>query len=76
MAHSLGIKRLDLYLQFDRQLAEAELNPFRELTARRGRGEPVAYLTGHKEFMALDFVVTPEVLVPNPDTEVLVQRAV
>ena len=76
MAHSLGIKRLDLYLQFDRQLAEAELNPFRELTARRGRGEPVAYLTGHKEFMALDFLVTPEVLVPNPDTEVLVQRAV
>lgn len=76
MAHSLGMKRLDLYLQFDRELAEAELSPFRELTARRGRGEPVAYLTGHKEFMALDFLVTPDVLVPNPDTEVLVQRAV
>jgi release factor glutamine methyltransferase len=57
-------------------LSEPELAPYRDLTARRGRGEPVAYLTGHKEFMALDFLVTPDVLVPNPDTEVLVQRAV
>jgi release factor glutamine methyltransferase len=76
LAHVLGIRRLDLYLQFDRPLEESQLAPYRELTARRGRGEPVAYLTGHKEFMALDFVVTPDVLVPNPDTEVLVQRVV
>jgi release factor glutamine methyltransferase len=76
LAHVLGIRRLDLYLQFDRPLEEAQLAPYRELTARRGRGEPVAYLTGHKEFMALDFAVTSDVLVPNPDTEVLVQRAV
>jgi release factor glutamine methyltransferase len=68
LAHVLDIRRLDLYLQFDRQLEESQLAPYRELTARRGRGEPVAYLTGHKEFMALDFVVTPDVLVPNPDT--------
>jgi release factor glutamine methyltransferase len=76
LAHALGIRRLDLYLQFDRPLTEAELAPCRELVARRGRGEPVAYLVGHKEFMKLDFLVTPDVLVPNPDTEVLVQRAV
>jgi release factor glutamine methyltransferase len=76
LAHALGIRRLDLYLQFDRPLEESQLAPYRELTGRRGRGEPVAYLTGHKEFMALDFLVTPDVLVPNPDTEVLVQRAV
>jgi release factor glutamine methyltransferase len=76
LAHVLGIRRLDLYLQFDRPLEELQLAPYRELTGRRGRGEPVAYLTGHREFMALDFVVTPDVLVPNPDTEVLVQRAV
>jgi len=76
LAHVLGIRRLDLYLQFDRALEESQLAPFRELTGRRGRGEPVAYLTGHREFMALDFTVTPDVLVPNPDTEVLVQRAV
>ena len=76
LAHVLGIRRLDLYLQFDRPLDEPQLAPYRELTARRGRGEPVAYLTGHKEFMALEFTVTAAVLVPNPDTEVLVQRAV
>lgn len=76
LAHVLGIRRLDLYLQFDRSLEESQLAPYRELTGRRAKGEPVAYLTGHREFMALDFTVTPDVLVPNPDTEVLVQRAV
>jgi release factor glutamine methyltransferase len=70
LAHVLQVRRLDLYLKFDRTLGEAEL------IAKRGRGEPVAYLVGHKEFMGLELEVTPEVLVPNPDTEVLVQRAV
>jgi release factor glutamine methyltransferase len=72
----LGVRRLDLYLQFERPMTETELAPYRALVARRAKGEPVAYLVGHKEFMALDFEVTPAVLVPNPDTEVLVQRAV
>ncbi len=76
MAHTLGVRRIDLYLQFERTLSEAELQPYRELTARRGRGEPVAYLVGRKEFMKLDFEVTPDVLVPNPDTEALVVRAI
>jgi release factor glutamine methyltransferase len=76
LAQALGIKRLDLYLQFDRPLSDQELGRFRELIRRRGHGVPVAYLVGHKEFMALDFEVTPAVLVPNPDTEILVQRAV
>jgi len=76
LAHALGLRRLDLYLKFDRPLSEAELVKYRNLTANRAKGEPVAYLVGHKEFMGLDFVVTPAVLIPNPDTEVLVQRAV
>jgi release factor glutamine methyltransferase len=76
LAHSLGLRRLDLYLKFDRPLTEAELSAYRELVARRAKGEPVAYVVGHKEFMGLDFAVTPAVLIPNPDTEVLVQRAV
>jgi release factor glutamine methyltransferase len=76
LAHSLELRRLDLYLKFDRALSEEELSRYRALVARRARGEPVAYLVGHKEFMGLDFIVTPAVLVPNPDTEVLVQRAV
>lgn len=76
LARALRVRRLDLYLQFDRPLSDEELSDYRNLTRRRARGEPVAYLVGHKEFMALDFEVTPAVLVPNPDTEVLVQRAV
>lgn len=76
LASVLDLRRLDLYLKFDRPLSEPELAGYRGLIARRAKGEPVAYLTGHKEFMGLDFDVTPAVLVPNPDTEILVQRAV
>jgi release factor glutamine methyltransferase len=76
LAGALGLRRLDLYLQFDRPLSEDELSVYRAQVARRAHGEPVAYVVGHKEFMALDFEVTRAVLVPNPDTEVLVQLAV
>ena len=76
LAHALSVRRLDLYLQFDRPLTDPELSNYRSLIGRRAKGEPVAYLVGHKEFMGLDFEVTPDVLVPNPDTEPLVQRAV
>ena len=76
LAHALDMRRLDLYLKFDHPMSEAELTAYRALVGRRAKGEPVAYLVGHKEFMGLDFEVTPDVLVPNPDTEVLVQRAV
>jgi release factor glutamine methyltransferase len=76
MAHALGLRRLDLYLQFERPLSDTELQPYRDLVARRAKGEPVAYLVGHKEFMKLEFEVTTDVLVPNPDTEALVLRAI
>ena len=76
LAYALKLRRLDLYLKFDHPLNESELTAYRVLVARRAKGQPVAYLVGHKEFMGLDFEVTPDVLVPNPDTEVLVQRAV
>ena len=76
LAHALKLRRLDLYLKFDHPLNESQLTAYRVLVARRAKGQPVAYLVGHKEFMGLDFEVTPDVLVPNPDTEVLVQRAV
>lgn len=76
LAHALGVRRLDLYLKFDRPLSADELTAYRGLVARRAKHEPVAYLVGRKEFMGLDFRVTRDVLVPNPDTELLVQRAV
>jgi release factor glutamine methyltransferase len=75
-AHALGLRRIDLYLQFDRPLDEAELTSIRELVRRRGKGEPVAYITGTREFYGRPFHVTPDVLVPRPDTETLVQQAV
>jgi release factor glutamine methyltransferase len=75
LAHGLRIKRLDLYLQHDRPLGEPELVPLRDLVRERGRGVPVAYLTGEKEFFALPFRVTKDVLVPRPETEGLVEAA-
>ena len=75
-AQALGLRRLDLYLQFDRPLDAEELTSIRELVRRRGRGEPVAYITGTREFYGRPFTVTPDVLVPRPDTESLVERAV
>jgi len=75
IAHGLGLRRLDLYLQFDRPLSEAELAPLRDLVRERGRGVPAAYLTGAREFFALPFRVTRDVLVPRPETEGLVEVA-
>ena len=75
LAHALGIDRLGLYLAFDRPLDDAELARCRELVLRRGAGEPVAYLTGRREFMSLAFAVTPAVLIPRPATELLVEHA-
>jgi release factor glutamine methyltransferase len=74
-AQALGLGRLDLYLQFDRPLDEQELTAIRELVRRRGKGEPVAYITGSREFYGRSFTVTRDVLVPRPETETLVERA-
>jgi release factor glutamine methyltransferase len=75
LAHALGWRRIDLYLRHDQPLAPAELERFRELLRRRGRREPVAYITGTKEFWSLPLSVTPKVLVPRPETELLVEVA-
>jgi release factor glutamine methyltransferase len=75
LAHTLGISRLDLYLRYDQPLNPEELARFKALVVRRREGEPVAYLTGHREFWSLDFRVTPAVLIPRPETETLVAAA-
>ncbi len=74
-ASSLGLRRLDLYLQYDRPLREDELEPVRALLRRRAAGEPVAYLLGQREFYGRSFAVRPAVLIPRPDTETLVEAA-
>jgi len=73
LAHTLGLSRLDLYLRHDQPLTPEELARFKALILRRSLGEPVAYLTGHKEFWSLDFLGTPATLIPRPETEVLVE---
>jgi release factor glutamine methyltransferase len=73
LAHALGMQRIQLYTHFDKPLSGAEREPFKGFLKRRGAGEPVAYITGEKEFMGLAFKVGPEVLIPRPDTEVLVE---
>lgn len=73
LAHALGSDRLRLYLDFDKPVEAAERARFRELVQRRADERvPVAQLTGRKEFWSLSFEVTPEVLIPRPETETLV----
>jgi release factor glutamine methyltransferase len=74
-AHAFGLSRVQLYTQFDRPLLAAELGAYRELVKRRQAGEPVAYLTGRKEFWSLDLAVDKRVLIPRPDTETAVEEA-
>ncbi len=76
LAHVLGIKRFDLYLQFDRPVMENELAAFRALVRRRAAREPLQYILGGTEFYSLPFRLTPDVLIPRPETEVLVQKVI
>ncbi len=74
LAHALGTDRLRLYLDFDKPIAAPERAPFRALVKRRAEERvPVAYLTGVREFWSLPLAVTPDVLVPRPETETLVE---
>lgn len=75
LAYILGCSRAGLYRDHDKELSEPEAKAFAALVRRRGQGEPVAYLTGHKEFMGLNFKVNRFVLIPRPETELLVEKA-
>jgi release factor glutamine methyltransferase len=74
IGHALGLERIALYTSFDRPLTEPELAACRALLERRGRREPVAYILGRCGFHGLDLAVDARVLVPRPETEVLVER--
>jgi release factor glutamine methyltransferase len=74
LAHVLRLPRLQLYLQFERQLAEAETDTLRDLVRRRGAREPLQHLIGTAAFCGLDLTVNRDVLIPRPETELLAER--
>jgi len=75
LSHTLGVGRVDLYIQYDRQLEPEELELFKGFIQKRIQREPVAYIVGKKEFWSMDLKMTPDVLIPRPETETLVEAA-
>lgn len=76
LANIIGCKRLDLYLSFDKPLGKEETEKYRDFIRRRGNFEPLQYITGKVEFYGLEFKVTPSVLIPRPETELLVENII
>ena len=76
LSEALGLKRIELYTQFDKQVPQQQLDLLHDLVKRAGQHEPVAYLIGRTEFYSLDLDITTDCLIPRPETELLVQRAI
>lgn len=75
LRHVLSLDTAQLYSNLDSLLSPADEKSFKNLLARRAAREPIGYITGHKEFWSLDFEVNPNVLIPRPETELLVEAA-
>ena len=76
LAHAMGCERIELYTRHESIPVENALQTYRAAVKEVAGGKPIAYLTGTKEFFSLTFRVTPAVLIPRPETEVLVERAI
>jgi release factor glutamine methyltransferase len=74
LGHVLNLDRTQLLTRSEQQVEQARHNHYLALIERRTLGEPLQYLTGHQEFYGLDFIVTPDVLIPRPETEFLIER--
>lgn len=76
LAHAMGCERIELYTRYDSTPGQDVLERFRAAVRAAATGRPIAHLTGTKEFFALEFHVTPDVLIPRPETEILVERVI
>ena len=76
IAHALHCSRVQLVIRENDDLSAEQVNEINGLLLRRMQGEPIAYLTGEREFYGLSFAVTPDVLIPRPETELLVELAI
>lgn len=76
LAHALGCDRTYLIINYREELAAEPAAKFGDLIERRAAGEPLQYITGHQEFFGLDFKVTPDVLIPRPETEIIVEETI
>jgi release factor glutamine methyltransferase len=76
LSFALDLERVQLYTQFDRPLTVDELKKIKDLVKRRAEREPLAYIRGLKEFYSMEFVVAPAVLIPRPETEMLVEEGI
>src|SRR5262245_56110034 len=76
LADAGGFDRTYLIINFNQQLSDGILSAFRAMVERRAGGEPLQYITGRQEFFGLDFEVTPDVLIPRPETELIVEEAI
>jgi release factor glutamine methyltransferase len=76
LAHQLKVSRVKLYLDFDQPLNEKDLNGYRGLVKRRVKREPLQYIIGVQEFWSMEFQVSPQVLIPRPESELLVEQII
>jgi release factor glutamine methyltransferase len=76
LSHVLGLQRIELYTNFDKLVTKEQLDKLHNLVKRAGQYEPIVYLTGKKEFYSLELDITPDCMIPRPETELLVERAI
>jgi release factor glutamine methyltransferase len=76
LSHVLGLKRIELYTQFDKAVTKEQLDELHQLVEQANQNKPIAYLTGKTEFYSLELNVSPDCMIPRPETELLVERAI
>ena len=76
LSHILRLKRIELYTQFDKAVSKQQLDKLHDLVKRAGQNEPIAYLVGKTEFYSLELNITPDCMIPRPETELLIEHTI